>query len=91
MRITIDIPDEVLHTLLFHHHSAPAEAIKERNWIIEDAATRRALWRYGFSCKPQHYHWYTTSLPIEFNGSYRLPDGSVIRSHGTELRWQRAQ
>jgi hypothetical protein len=29
--------------------------------------------------------WYVTDCPVKWNEQYTLPDGSIIRSHGTNL------
>jgi hypothetical protein len=57
-------------------------------WWIEDQRVVDRLIKNGFYCKlrSQHNKWYEISCPIPLNNKpYTLPDGSVLRPHGTQI------
>lgn len=57
------------------------------SWVVKDRRVINALRHYGFGCWRDNDDsvWYRTSVPVAFNGKYRLPDGIVIESRGTRL------
>jgi len=57
------------------------------SWIIKDHTIIKALRHYGFGCWRDYpgSDWHRTNVPIAWNSRYRLPDGMVIESRGTQL------
>lgn len=64
-----------------------------QTWLIYDYAIPYLLRTNGFKCERQSMtssygqNWYTTDCPIPMDGTYTLPDGTIIEGcGGVELR-----
>lgn len=98
MKITIDIPDELVHAWLScERRDIPPLARKNTTdtlecWILDDSIVGSVLRRNGFVCQSCgggfYSPWYFTDCIIPVNGECRLPDGSIIASQGTELLYR---